>query len=65
MKVSSQSNYNTSFNAKLLSQWCCSNAKNKAKNVSIISIEKNDLDFMQKFLSYIEKQKMIIKAQKK
>ena len=57
MKVSSQSNYNTSFNAKLLSQWRCTNAKNKAKNISIISVEKNDLDFMQKFLGYIEKQK--------
>ena len=56
MKVSSQSNYNTSFNAKLLSQWRCTNAKNKAKNISIISVEKNDLDFMQKFLGYIEKQ---------
>ena len=57
MKVSSQSNYNPSFNAIQLSQWRCSNAKNTAKNISIVSIEKNDLDFMQKFLTYIEKQK--------
>lgn len=57
MKVSSQSNYNPNFNARLLSQWRCSNAKNNAKNISIVSIEKNDLDFMQNFLGYIEKQK--------
>lgn len=56
MKISSQSNYNPSFRAKLLSQWRCSNAKNNAKNISIVSIEKNDLDFMQKFLGYVEKQ---------
>lgn len=53
MKVSSQENIN--FKAKLLSQWCCHNAKNKTKNISIVAIERNDLDFAEKFVKYIEK----------
>lgn len=54
MKVSSQTNYNQSFNARQLSQWRCTNAKNKARNISIISIEKRDASFMQKFINYVE-----------
>ena len=50
MKVSSQKNYNLSFNARLLSQWRCCNAKNKIKNVSIVAIEKKDLPFIEKFV---------------
>ena len=57
MRVSSQENYKPSFNAHLLSQWRCSNAKNKAKNISIVAIERKDLNFMQKFLEYIQNQK--------
>lgn len=54
MRVSSQFGSNLSFNARQLSQWRCSNAKNKAKNVSIIAIEKRDLVFMQNFVKYVE-----------
>ena len=57
MQVSSQSSYNINFKAKLLSQWRCSNAKNSAKNISVVAVEKNDFDFMQKFLGYVENQK--------
>ena len=58
MKVSSQKNYNQSFNAKLLSQWRCCNAKNKIKNVSIVAIEKKDLPFIEKFVKYIKNLKI-------
>lgn len=56
MRVSSRENCKTSFNAKLLSQWRCSNSKNGIKNISVVSIEKSDLDFMHNFLSHIENQ---------
>ena len=58
MKVSSQKNYNLSFNARLLSQWRCCNAKNKIKNVSIVAIEKKDLPFIEKFVKYIKNLKI-------
>lgn len=57
MKVSSQVEYNSSFNARQLSQWRCVNAKNNPKNISIVAIEKRDVAFMEKFVDYIEKQK--------
>lgn len=52
MRVSSQDK--VEFRARLLSQWRCCNAKNKAKNISIVAIEKSDLDFADKFVKYIE-----------
>ena len=55
MRVSSQDNVN--FKAQLLSQWRCSSAKNKAKNVSIVAIEKKDLPFVKKFVDYIDAHK--------
>lgn len=53
MRVSSQDNRN--FKAQLISQWRCSSAKNKAKNISIVAIEKRDLPFIEKFVDYIDK----------
>ena len=52
MKVSSQNNI--SYKAQLLSQWRCSNIKNKAKNISVIAIEKKDLPFIENFITYIK-----------
>ena len=57
MKVSSQHDSDLKFKAQLISQWRCSNVKNNAKNISIVSLEKTDLDFMKKFLIFIEKVK--------
>lgn len=49
MKVSSNQQYKPSFQAQLLSQWCCLNRTAKPKNVTIISFEKKDLDYIKKF----------------
>lgn len=51
MRVQTQENL--SFRAKLLSQWRCSSTNNKTKNVAIVSIDKSDLAFAEKFIKYI------------
>lgn len=62
MRVSSQDRVN--FRARLLSQWRCFNTKNKAKNISIVAIEKSDLGFVDKFVKYIENLKYANKVAK-
>ena len=57
MKVSSQSNYNPSFNAKILSQWSCHTKKNKPRNISIVELEKSDLGFARELVQYVEKRR--------
>ena len=52
MNISKQDSIN--FQARLLSQWRCSNIANKAKNVSIIELEKRDLAFAKKFIKHVE-----------
>lgn len=52
MNISSQNNIN--FGAKLLSQWRCNNVSSKTKNISIIALEKNDLEFAEKFSKHLE-----------
>lgn len=63
MKVSSQDNVD--FRAKLLSQWRCSSAKNKTKNIAIVALEKKDSVFAEKFVEYIENLKNDDKNAKK
>lgn len=52
MNIKSQDNI--SFNARLLSQWRCSNLTSKAKNISIVALEKRDLAFAERFIKHVE-----------
>ena len=49
MKVSSL-NQQPIFKAKPLSQWQCKGAKNNSKNITIIALEKKDLNFIKKMI---------------
>ena len=47
MKISAKKQYNPCFDAQLISQWKCQSAKGKTRQVSIVSLEKQDLSFIQ------------------
>lgn len=49
MYVSLNQQCNITNRANLLSQWRCSNGKGNLRNVSIIAIEKRDIEFIQRF----------------
>ena len=55
MKVSSNQNHNLNFNAQLISQWKCSNIKGDAKSISIIALEKRDLDYINLFRKNLDR----------
>lgn len=52
MNISSQDNIN--FQARLLSQWRCSTLTSKARNISIIELEKRDVEFAKKFIQHVK-----------
>lgn len=54
MKVSSNQ-YSPSFEAQLISQWKCHNAKGNLRNVSIVALEKRDLGYIKFFRENLEK----------
>ena len=52
MNIKSQDNI--SFNARLISQWRCSTLTSKARNISIIELEKRDVEFAKNFIQHVE-----------
>ena len=49
MKVSSNQQYNQKFEAKLISQWKCTNRKGSSRNVSILELEQLDVEYFKNF----------------
>jgi hypothetical protein len=54
MRVSSNE-YNPTFNAQLISQWKCHNAKGNLRNVSVVALEKRDLEYINNFRKNLDK----------
>ena len=59
MKVS-PSQQNISFNAQLISQWKCQNAKGNLRNVSIVALEKRDLEYIRNFRKDLDKYRHLV-----
>lgn len=55
MKVSSNQQYNQKFEAKLISQWKCTNGKGSFRNVSILEIEQLDVEYFENFRKNLDK----------
>lgn len=62
MRIEIQNSIN--YKAKLVSQWNCLDAQNKIKNISIVSLDKRDLLFAEKFVKYAEEMEHIDSASK-
>lgn len=63
MRIQSTQNSTTS-KARLISQWKCLDAQNKIKDISIVSLEKSDVLFAEKFVKYVEEMEHIDSASK-
>ena len=55
MRVSSNQQYSPKFSAQLLSQWRCLSKSAKPKNVTILALEKRDLDYIKSFRQNLDR----------